>query len=55
MQTQVTPVVTENIADAMAEALKTASPDDLICVTGSLYLVADARQWQKDRRSRKPD
>jgi folylpolyglutamate synthase/dihydropteroate synthase len=34
----------------MKIAFETATPDDVICITGSLYLVADARQWIMDRK-----
>lgn len=34
--------VTENIADAMAIALKIAKAQDIICVAGSLFIVAEA-------------
>ena len=40
------PVLTiEHIADALDAALSDAAPDDQIVVTGSIYLVADARTW----------
>jgi len=34
--------VTENITDALAIALKIAEPQDIICVAGSLFIVAEA-------------
>jgi dihydrofolate synthase/folylpolyglutamate synthase len=34
----------ETVADALDTALAHASPDDLVCVTGSLYVVAAARE-----------
>jgi dihydrofolate synthase/folylpolyglutamate synthase len=34
-----------DVASAVDEALTEAGPDDLICVTGSLYVVAEARAW----------
>ncbi len=48
MQTQVAPTVAPNLTDAMKLALETAKPEDVICITGSLYLVADARSWIKN-------
>ena len=40
-----TPVVlTNNISEALTEAQKMAGSDDLICVTGSLFVVAEARE-----------
>ena len=48
MQTQVAPVVAPALKEAMTLALESASPEDIICVTGSLYLVADARRWVLD-------
>jgi dihydrofolate synthase/folylpolyglutamate synthase len=33
-----------NIDDALRTALSLATPSDLICVTGSLYLVAETRE-----------
>ena len=44
MQTQVAPVVADSLPEAMEKALEAATPDDVIVVTGSLYLVADARK-----------
>ena len=35
----------DDIGDALHAALATASADDLIVVTGSIYLAADARAW----------
>ena len=35
-------VTTESIPEAVDKALAAAGPDDLICVTGSLYLVGEA-------------
>jgi len=37
-------VAEESVADALDTALSHASPDDLVCVTGSLYVVAEARE-----------
>nr|WP_277999040.1 folylpolyglutamate synthase/dihydrofolate synthase family protein [Moorella sulfitireducens] len=39
--------IIEDIPEAVACALNIAGPSDLICVTGSLYMVADAREWLK--------
>jgi dihydrofolate synthase/folylpolyglutamate synthase len=36
------PTITATIAGALEEALRQASPDDLICVTGSIYVVGEA-------------
>ena len=36
--------IAEPAAKAVEEALKEASSEDLVCVTGSLFLVADARE-----------
>jgi dihydrofolate synthase/folylpolyglutamate synthase len=40
-------VVTENVAEAIAEARKRAQPEDLICAAGSLFLAAEVREWAK--------
>jgi dihydrofolate synthase / folylpolyglutamate synthase len=37
-------VAEESVADALTTALSHAEPEDLICVTGSLYVVAEARE-----------
>ncbi|MGB9860657.1 MAG: bifunctional folylpolyglutamate synthase/dihydrofolate synthase, partial [Moorellaceae bacterium] len=37
--------VIKNIPEAVETALSLAEPEDLICATGSLYMVADAREW----------
>lgn len=37
--------VIRNIPEALETALSLSGPEDLICVTGSLYMVADAREW----------
>lgn len=34
-----------NISQALQIALSLAGPEDLICATGSLYMIADARKW----------
>jgi dihydrofolate synthase / folylpolyglutamate synthase len=40
------PVTTEShCSDALDEALAMATPHDLICVTGSLYLAGEALRW----------
>ncbi|MBE3572723.1 MAG: bifunctional folylpolyglutamate synthase/dihydrofolate synthase [Moorella humiferrea] len=39
--------VVADIPDALRHALDIAGPSDLICVTGSLYMVAEAREWLK--------
>jgi dihydrofolate synthase/folylpolyglutamate synthase len=36
--------VTTNVRDALSLANKLARPNDLICITGSLYLVGEARE-----------
>jgi len=40
-------LVTENVADALTEALKRAQPKDLVCAAGSLFLAAEVREWAK--------
>lgn len=37
-------VVTGSVPEAMDKALAAAGPDDLVCVTGSLYLVGEAME-----------
>jgi dihydrofolate synthase/folylpolyglutamate synthase len=37
-------VAEESVGDAIDTALGHASPEDLLCITGSLYLVAEARE-----------
>ncbi|HEX2948927.1 MAG TPA: folylpolyglutamate synthase/dihydrofolate synthase family protein [Armatimonadota bacterium] len=45
------PFVTANTVEAaMNRALTAAAPDDLICVTGSLYMVGDALRWWQQRQ-----
>lgn len=34
-----------DISQALKMALSLAGPEDLICATGSLYMIADARKW----------
>lgn len=36
-------VAEESVADGIETALSHAGPDDLVCITGSLYVVAEAR------------
>lgn len=36
-----------NIPEAVSHAINIAGPSDLVCVTGSLYMVAGAREWLK--------
>jgi folylpolyglutamate synthase/dihydropteroate synthase len=36
--------ITQSVAEAITRALAVAQPEDIICVTGSLYVVAEARQ-----------
>ena len=43
-----------NSADALAEALAEAGPDDLVCVTGSLYLAGEALRWFAGRPTPSP-
>jgi dihydrofolate synthase/folylpolyglutamate synthase len=37
--------IIEEIQDAVSAALEEANPDDLVCITGSFYMVADAREY----------
>lgn len=37
--------VIENISEALETALGLVGPEDMICATGSLYMIADAREW----------
>jgi dihydrofolate synthase/folylpolyglutamate synthase len=37
-------VAEESVGDALDTALAHATPDDLVCITGSLYVVAEARE-----------
>jgi dihydrofolate synthase/folylpolyglutamate synthase len=41
--------VIDNIGDALQAAIDTADSLDQIVVTGSIYLVADAREWLLSR------
>ncbi len=37
-------IITNSVHDSIAKARRTAAPEDLICIAGSLYLVGEARQ-----------
>jgi dihydrofolate synthase / folylpolyglutamate synthase len=37
-------VVTKNVAEAIEEAKKIAQPGEVICITGSIYVVGEARE-----------
>jgi len=39
------PETSENVETAMAQSLSIAGPDDLICATGSLFLVAEVMEY----------
>ncbi len=39
------PETSENVATAVARSLSIAGPDDLICATGSLFLVAEVMEY----------
>ncbi|MEW6275637.1 MAG: folylpolyglutamate synthase/dihydrofolate synthase family protein [Bacillota bacterium] len=39
----------ESIREAVATALRIAFRDELVCITGSLYMVAEAREYLQDR------
>lgn len=39
-----TAVAVESVSAAIAEARKRAKPEDLVCITGSLYVAAEARE-----------
>lgn len=43
--------VIEEITDAVDAALEQAERDDLICITGSFYMVADARKYLLEKLS----
>jgi len=48
--------MTETMTDALERALALASPSDLICATGSLSVVGEAREaWAKRRGSGTPE
>jgi dihydrofolate synthase/folylpolyglutamate synthase len=38
-------IVTENIPQAIRCALSSSKEDDLICITGSLYAVGEAKRY----------
>lgn len=41
------------VGNALAEALRHANPEDLVCVTGSLFLAWEAREWLLQKRPRR--
>lgn len=43
------PQVAENVASAVDIALATAKPDDLICVTGSIFVIAQVMEYLPKR------
>ncbi|MCU1391889.1 MAG: folC [Ilumatobacteraceae bacterium] len=45
----VTATAIDDIGDALTSVITAAGPDDQIVVTGSIYLVADARTWLLSR------
>ena len=45
----IVPVVTENVASAVELALAKAKPTDLICATGSLFIVAEVMEYMLQR------
>lgn len=47
-------VVTHSLAEALAAALDVASPDDLVLTTGSLFVVAEAREAWAARQGLPP-
>jgi dihydrofolate synthase/folylpolyglutamate synthase len=44
-------IIAGSVAGAVEQALDLAGPDDLICVTGSLFVVAEAREGWLERGS----
>jgi len=44
----ITPIVTENVTSAVELALDRATPGDLICATGSLFIVAEVMEYMSD-------
>lgn len=44
----ITPIVTENVTSAVELALDQATPGDLICATGSLFIVAEVMEYMSD-------
>ncbi len=47
----ITPRLTENVVSAVDIALGMATPDDLICVTGSIFVIAEVMQYFQDKAS----
>jgi folylpolyglutamate synthase/dihydropteroate synthase len=45
MQSKTDVVTTQSVGEAIDKALEIAVKDDVICITGSLYLVAEARDY----------
>ncbi|CAN5552028.1 folylpolyglutamate synthase/dihydrofolate synthase family protein [soil metagenome] len=45
--------VTQSVSEAIDKALAVAAADDLICITGSLYVVAEAREHVLDMQKAK--
>lgn len=45
--------VVEDVKEAVRESLNEAKKDDIICVTGSLYTVGEARQFLVEKRGRR--
>ena len=45
----ITPEVAENVASAVELALSKAMPGDLICATGSLFIVAEVMEYMSER------
>jgi folylpolyglutamate synthase/dihydropteroate synthase len=43
-ESQVHPKSTKSVQDAIQLARSIAGADDVVCITGSLYVVADARE-----------
>lgn len=49
-------MVSDSVDGALGLALETAGPQDLICVTGSIFVVAEAREaWSKKQGSEMPE
>jgi len=42
-------LVAEDVATALSQALALAGDRDLICVTGSLFVIAEAIEWQRGK------
>lgn len=38
-------IETKNVSDAIEKSLQIAQEDDVICITGSLYTVGDAKAY----------